>query len=99
MFSEGGQSRGEVLGASSTDNGWGGVSAHPYWGSGDFSSISSHSIKGIYFLMALALSHEAGILSFKGTESSLLAHRSGSLKSSAEFQGDHCKASVLGRGL
>lgn len=39
--------------------------------------------------MALALSHEAGTLSFKGTESSLVAHRAGSLKSSAEFQGDH----------
>lgn len=55
-----------------------------YWGWGLF-SIFSHSRKVIYFLMALALSHEAGTLSFKGTESSLLPHLAGSLKSSAEF--------------
>lgn len=65
----GGYSRGECLGASSTDNGM--------VGREDSSSISSHSRKGIYFLMALALSQEAGTLSFKGTESSLLPRLAG----------------------
>lgn len=66
---------------------------------GDLSTISSHSRKAIYFLMALALSHEAGTLSFKGTESSLLPHPAGSLKSSPEFQGDHCKTATSDLGL
>lgn len=49
--------------------------------------------------MALALSHEAGTLSFKGTESSLLPHLTGLLESSPEFQGDYCKAAVSDLGL
>lgn len=49
--------------------------------------------------MALAFSHEAGTLSFKGTESSLLPQPSGSLKSSPEFQGDHRKTAMSGVGL
>lgn len=53
----------------------------------------------MYFLMALALSHEAGTLSFKGTESSLLPHLTGLLESSPEFQGDYCKAAVSDLGL
>ena len=53
----------------------------------------------IFFLMALALSHEAGTLSLKGTESSLLPHLTGLLESSPEFQGDYCKAAVSDLGL
>lgn len=62
---------------------------------GDSSTISSHSKKAIYFLMALALSHEAGTLSFKGTESSLLPHPAGSLKSSPEFQDSSLRSGTM----
>lgn len=65
----GGQFQGQTTG-------WGRCSVPQYWGWGLF-SIFSHSRKVIYFLMALALSHEAGTLSFKGTESSLLPHLAG----------------------
>lgn len=90
----GGQSRGEGLGAPSSDSGMVGIGRpHPVY------SVTAEKGIFFFFLMALALSHEAGTLSIKGTESSLLPHLAGSLKSSPEFAGDHCKAALSDVGL
>lgn len=82
-----GKAGARTWGASSEDNRLGEVVCAPILGLGTCSVCSAHSRNGVYFLMALALSHEAGTLSFKGTESSLLPHLAGSLNLALSFEG------------